>query len=594
MAFDGFCIRKIVSEYREFLTDGKISKIIEPASHEIILVVKNNKDSYNIFASANPSVPYTFVTDDKPEAPGIAPNFCMVLRKHIQNGKILRVYQFGNERIIAFDIEHLNEMGDRSVKKLVLELMGKYSNIILLDENDVIIDSIKHVSFVTSSIREVLPGKKYFVPDEITRINPFKNDFCDKDHITRVIGDIFAEVDNPDSGAANILSSKLEGVSKVAVREIMLRAGIDSSLKIKDFDSLKIASLTESFYGFLEDTVKSDKAFLYKNDNGYEEYSTVLYQSLEGFTVETSEYISTSLSKFYKQKKSRTENIQKSGELIRFVKNILDKDNNKTQVWQQDLKNCENKEDLKIKGELLKAYAYSLKQGKSVNVLNYYTNETIDIELDERLTVIENSNKYYKAYNKAKRCEEAVNGLIEKNNEEIEYLEEVMLFLSFAENSSDIEEIKSELAEKGYLKKKSFKNSKNAKLKIKHYLYKDNYHIFVGKNNVQNEEITFKKAVGNDWWFHAKGIPGSHVLIKSDTDNPASEWDMPDDVFELGAALAAYNSKHEGNGKVEVDYTRKKHVKKPADGRKGMVIYHTNYSMVANPDITRFELTVIS
>lgn len=593
MAYDGFCIGKIVKEYKELLVDAKISKIIEPASHEVILVIKSYKGSFNILCSANPAVPYTFVVEDKPEAPMQAPMFCMVLRKYILNGKILDVYQTGNERIITFDIEHMNEMGDKSVKKLILELMGKYSNVILVEEDGTIIDSIKHVNAITSSIREVGPGKKYFVPDEITRISPYNEGKIDEAYLKDKL--IYIKDNNKsNSNIVNVIAKEFEGVSKVTAKEIVKRSEIDSSLTFADLNEESLNDLLKGFISLLKDMENEELVYLYKDDAGFVEYTNTPYKSLEDYSYVTEDRMIFALSKFYKSKQVRTTNNQKSGELARFVKNILEKDKNKMLLWENDLKDCENKEELKIKGELLKAYAYSLTKGKEAKVLNYYTNEEEIIELDERLTIIENSNKYFKLYNKAKRCENAVTELMLKTEDEIDYLEEILLFLSLAENASDIDEIKAELSQKGYLRKKNIKTLKKTKSKIKHYLYKDNYHIYVGKNNVQNEEISFKKAVGNDWWFHAKGIPGSHVIVKSDSDNPATEWDMPDDVFEVAGALAAANSKHSDMTKVEIDYTRKKHLKRPADGNMGMVIYHTNYSLVASPDLSRFELTTIS
>lgn len=595
MAYDGFCIGRIVKEYNDILIDGKISKIIEPAAHEIILIVKNNKESVNLLCSANPAVPYTFLIEGKPEAPITAPNFCMVLRKYISNGKIVKIYQTGNERIITFEIEHMNEMGDKSVKKLILELMGKYSNIILTDEDDIIIDCIKHVNSLTSSVREVLPGRKYFVPTEITKISPYdEKGEISADYLCRCIYGLVSADKIGKSSVANVLSKEFEGVSKVCALEIVQRAQFDSSISFDSLNNEDIKHISEAFAHILSDMNGSNCVYFYYDDDKQPvEYALSDYETLnEKYTVEAKDNLSKSLSLFYENKQQRTTNVQKSGEMLKFVKNILDKDKNKTEVWKSDLKECENKEELRIKGELLKAYAYMLKPASKVTVDNYYTNEPLEIELDEQLSIIENSNKYYKMYNKAKRCEAAVGSLLEYTLSEMSYLEEIMHFLTLAENASDIDEIKAELAEKGFLKKKNIKLAKKGKLKPKHYLY-NGYHIYVGKNNIQNEELTFKTAVGNDWWFHAKGIPGSHVIVKSDKDNPATEWDMPNDVFEAAGALAAYNSKHEGSGKVEIDYTRKKHIKKPVDGNKGMVIYHTYYSMVADGDVKRFNLTTI-
>ena len=592
MAFDGFCIRRIVKEYNEMLSGGRIVKIIEPNDFDIILVIRREKDSHNLFASANPSMSYTYLTNDKGEASDRPYNFCMVLRKYIANGKVMKISQKGNERIIVFEIEHLNEMGDRSIKKLVFELMGKHSNIILTDENDVIIDSIKRINALKSSVREVLPGKPYFVPENISKIDPFS--FKSEKELLEFFKDN-KENESLCNKPVNYLVNTFEGVSKIAAKEIVFRMDDPESVNknFSDLNENEQQLLASSFVSFMKEDENSGKVYVYSKENKCFEYTNVLFKSLSECKVEEKDILCEFLSKFYKEKHDESIVRQKSGDMINLLSGILQKDKNKREEWLKEIDECQNMDTYKKYGELLKAYSHSLQRGSSVNVLDYYTGEYIDIELDENKTIIENSNKFFNEYSKEKRRAVKLKELIKENDKEIEYLEEMLLFISISDNSTDLMQIREELVEKGYLKKNDKYKVKKKTSGVRHYIYKNNYHIYVGKNSVQNEEVSFNIATGNDWWFHAKGIPGAHVIVKSDSDNDAAEWDMPAEVFDLCGAIAAINSSHSGFSKVEIDYTRKKHLKKPAEREKGMVIYHTYYSMVAIPDISRFELTSV-
>ncbi|MBO4702743.1 MAG: NFACT family protein [Lachnospiraceae bacterium] len=594
MAFDGFCIQRITKEYSDLFSDGRISKIIQPNAFDIILVIKKERDTYNLFVSANPSMSYTYLVKDKGEAPQNALNFCMVLRKYIANGKILSVKQKGNERIITFDIEHLDEMGDRSVKKLIFELMGKHSNIILTDDQDIIIDSIKRISALTSSVREVLPKKEYFFPSDLCKINPYECDIkTEINHLIQIIKE-----ENEDLKTSSLLFTNFEGVSKAFAKEVIKRAGFDNDYPVKDIDDNKINFLFEAFEKTIKEAKDNASFYSYSKNGSLYDYTTFFYDFFMSEGIEAKEhkdsYLCEFLNDFYSAKHDEGIILQKSNDIINVLNSHIQKNKNKMSEWDKELLECENKETLKKYGELLKAYCHSLSQGKEAVVLDYYTNENIVIPLDENKSIIANSNKYFNDYSKAKRREEKLNELLLETKDETKYLEEMLLYISISENSSDLNQIRSELFDKGYLRKNVNPKDKKKKSVIKHFIYDNNYHIYVGKNNIQNEEVTFKIATGNDWWFHAKGIAGSHVIVKSDKDNDATEWEMPDKVFELCAGLAALNSSHNGLSKVEVDYTRKKHIKKPAEGDKGKVIYHKYYSMVATPDISMYELTSVN
>ena len=587
MAYDGFCIRRIVNEYNTMLTDGKISKIQVINKYDVIFTVKKGSDTYNVFASANPSMAYTYITDKKVEAPKNALNFCMVLRKYIANGKIIKVTQDGNERIIAFYIEHMNEMGDKSIKKLVLELMGKHSNIILVDENGLVLDSIKRINSLMSSLREVLPGKEYRFPFDERKYNPYDDSLDLKDTLKKLFDK--AKVEDNTKASAVFINS-FEGVSKPFAKEVLTRCGLKDS-SVSDLQNDDLNNISDNFISLINEIDNSNEVYLYSTGNEYKDFSMCSYKSLETYESSVRDNLVFTLFDYYGDKQKKNDVLQKAKDITHILESQLTRDKKKYSEWQDELKACENKDEARIKGELLKAYAYNLKPAKEVTVLNYYDNTDVKIELDETLSIIENSNKYFNEYQKQKRREEKLKTLIEEVEDNITFLEDNLLYISLSENSADLDEIRTSLAERGLIKKSAVKK-KSVKGKYKHYVFMDNYHIFVGKNNIQNEELTFKTALGNDWWFHAKTVGGSHVIVKSDKDNPAEEWDMPDIVFEAAAAVAAANSKNSSSDKVEVDYTRKKHIKKPAEGKTGMVIYHTYYSMVSSSDISSYELTM--
>lgn len=586
MAYDGFCIRRIVNEYNTMLTDGKISKIQVINKYDVIFTVKKGSDTYNVFASANPSMAYTYITDKKVEAPKNALNFCMVLRKYIANGKILKVTQDGNERIIAFHIEHMNEMGDKSVKRLILELMGKHSNIILVDENGAVLDSIKRINSLMSSLREVLPGKEYRFPFEERKIDVYDDSINVKDSLKNLL----CNVESKETKISNIFINNYEGVSKAFTKEVLVRSDVKDKLASEITDE-EITRICDNFYCLINEIDSCKKVYLYSKGSEYKDFSMCAYKSLEEYDISERDNISFTLFDYYGDKQKKNDVLQKAKDITHILESQLARDKKKLSEWQEELKACENKDEDRIKGELLKAYAYSLEPASKVTVLNYYDNTDVTIKLDDTLSIIENSNKYFNDYQKQKRREEKLKCLIEEVEDNIAFLEDNLLYISLSENSADLDEIRASLADRGLIKKSAVKK-KSPKGKYKHYVFMDNYHIYVGKNNIQNEELTFKSALGNDWWFHAKTVGGSHVIVKSDKDNPAEEWDMPDIVFEAAAAVAAANSKNASSDKVEVDYTRKKHIKKPAEGKTGMVIYHTYYSMVASSDISSYELTM--
>lgn len=575
MAFDGITIANIVSELTPLLTGGRINKIAQPESDELLLTIKNNREQYRLLMSANASLPLLYITQTNKTSPLTAPNFCMLLRKHLNNGKILSVRQAGLERVVDFEIEHLNEMGDICIKHLIIELMGKHSNIIFVDDKRMIIDSIKHISAQISSVREVLPGRDYFIPDTAEKLDP----------LTAGYTDFTAKVFEKPCNIHKALYTSLTGFSPCIAAQLCHLAGISCETNARDLTENEKLHLYHMFSHLIED-IKNESFtpnIVYKNNMPVEFASIPLTNYTDG-TAKHYDSVCTLLQDYYAEKNTLSRIHQKSADLRKTVNTILERDRKKLELLNKQLKDTKKRENYKIYGELINAYGYEIKEGaKSFTALNYYTNEEITIPLDETLSVRENSVRYFERYNKLKRTFEATNKLLLEVSAELAHLESIANALDIALYEEDLAQIKAELTESGYIKRKGTAKKERFTSRPFHYISSDGFHIYVGKNNFQNEELSFQLAAGGDWWFHAKEIPGSHVIVKT------NGKELPDRTFEEAAALAAHYSKGRAQEKVEVDYTLRKHLKKPNAAKPGFVIYHTNYSMVISPDIERFE-----
>jgi len=578
MAFDGIVISNLVWELRERLTDGRINKIYQPENDAIVLTIKNNRNNYRLLLSASPSLPLAYLTEDTGTNPMVAPNFCMLLRKHISGGRIVSIVQPEMERILKFEIEHLNELGDLYTKFLIVELMGKHSNIIFCQPDGTIIDSIKHISLNVSSVREVLPGRSYFIPNTMLKMNPLTidtNEFIEK-------------VLSKPLPAGKALYTSLTGISPVIAEEICFRASIDSGMSASGLSDAEKLHLFGVFSRLMEDVENHcfTPIIIYRGKEPVEFSALTLtcYSDCESHTFDS---ISTVLRTYYAEKNATSRIRQKSHDLRHVVSTALDRTRKKYDLQLKQLKDTEKREKYKIYGEMINTYGYGLEEGaKNMTCLNYYTNKEMTVPLDPQLTPQENAKKYFERYGKLKRTFEALSTLTEETHDEMEHLDSISTALDLAQTEGDLVQIKEELIQAGYVKRHTGgRNMKKQKLTSQplHYISSDGYDMYVGKNNLQNEELTFKFANGGDWWFHAKGIPGSHVVVKSGGD------ELPDRTFEEAARLAAYYSKNRTSEKVEIDYIQRKHVKKPNSGKPGFVIYHTNYSMMIEPDISNIQ-----
>ncbi len=593
MAFDGITIASITKELNQNLTGGRIYKIAQPESDELLLTIKNNGSQYRLLLSADASLPLVYLTNKNKQSPMTAPGFCMLLRKHLQNARILDITQPGLERVIRIRLEHLNEMGDLCQKTLVIEIMGKHSNLIFCNE-DTIIDSIKHISGIVSSVREVLPGREYFIPQTQDKQNPLA--FIGGTGMSVCYGEPAYGIHLTKQDFVNRLTSMpmplykalycaYTGLSPVIAQEICFRAGLDGDIPGSAQDAEALEKLYEVFLSLLKQITAGDFApnIIYdkKTPIEFAALPLTLYADKEAVPFDS---ISEVLEHYYEEKNVLTRIRQKSADLRKIVQTALERNIKKYDLQRKQMQDTEKREKYRIYGELLNTYGYNVEPGaKSMEALNYYTNEMITIPLDDTLSPSENAKKYFDKYGKLKRTFEALSELTIEVKDEIEHLESIAAALDIALQEEDLVQIKEELIESGYIRRKG--GNKKARITSKpfHYISSDGFHIYVGKNNYQNDELTFKTATGNDWWFHAKGMPGSHVIVKTEGK------ELPDRTFEEAARLAAYYSKGREQEKVEIDYLQKKYVKKPNGAKPGFVVYYTNFSMAIGSDISGLE-----
>ena len=577
MAFDGITIACITKELHTALAGGRIIKISQPQPDALLLTIRNGGEQRRLYLSASASLPLLYLIPDNMSSPLTAPNFCMLLRKYIQNGRILSISQPGLERIVRIRIEHLNDLGDLCTKVLIIELMGKHSNLIFCEETDTIIDSIKHVSGMVSSVREVLPGRTYFIPQTQEKYDPLTTS-----------EEVFRSV-LPTKAAPvfRALYTTFTGLSPLIAQEMCYQAGVDADRPARTLEPHELTGLWNVFHALMRQVQKGifSPAVIYENGLP-KEYACIPLTSFADSPQKSYSSVSELLHAYYAEKNTITHVRQKSADLRRIVQTALERNIKKYDLQLKQIKDTEKKETYKIYGELLNTYGYDLAPGsKTMEAINFYTQEPITVPLDPLLTPSENAKKYFDRYGKLKRTYEALSELTKKVKSEIDHLESIAASLDIALKEADLVQIKEELIESGYIRRKG--GTKKAKITSKPFQYQssDGYDIYVGKNNYQNDALTFHFAEGSDWWFHAKGMPGSHVILKADKDQ-----EIPDRAFEEAGKLAAYYSKARGQQKAEIDYTRKKNVKKPGGGAPGFVVYYTNYSLVIDSDISGIRL----
>ncbi|HCF50411.1 MAG TPA: fibronectin/fibrinogen-binding protein [Syntrophomonas sp.] len=579
MPFDGFTIAAITAELNLALAGARIDKIHQPEKDELVFSIRMLQGgNHRLLLSANPRWARMHLTASRKANPPRPSAFCMLLRKHLEGGKIRAVKQLGFERMVMVDIEALDDFREWTIRRLICEFMGRHSNIILINpETGIIIDAIKKFGSDVSSYREVLPGKPYIAPPGQNKLNPLETEyesFC---------RGIWAQ---DETAVSQALFSLFSGVSPFTAREICLMTGINPTLPAAQCGEYELGKLYHQVKVLLE-TVRSGAA-----------QPTLSYQ--DGHPVEFAAYpisaaptrafdsINTACDQYYTAKLDALRLESWKTNLSRHIKLILDKACKKRFYQEGDLTAARNQEQYKIWGELITAYSYQLEKGMTETVLEDYTSgEKIVIPLDARFSPITNAQRYFKLYNKSRKTIAHLEGLMAANQLEIDYLESVLLSIQQAESTDDMEEISEELErDKNGRNKVKGRKSSGPRTMPRRYLSSDGLDILVGRNNRQNDNLTLKQSDPHDLWLHTKNIPGSHVIVRLPR-KIKSIQELPDATLEEAALLAAYFSKARQSEKVEVDYTFRSQVRKPGGAKPGMVIYDNYWTIVINPQENR-------
>ena len=575
MAFDGIVVANLVHELRAELLDARINKIAQPEKDELLITCKTTTGLRRLLLSASASLPLLYLTQENKQSPMNAPNFCMLLRKHIGSARIIDIYQPKMERVVVIVISHFDELGDLRTKKLILELMGKHSNLIFTDEEDRIIDSIKHVSSNMSSIREVLPGRDYFIPETMQKLDPL--------HVT--YDDFMRKITSSTHPLSKTLYMSFNGISPIVAEEMCFQMGLDADLLAHELHADLLLHIYNQFILFMKPVADGTFApTIYYQGEEPKDFSSIPISHYHSYTSVPMDSSSQMIETYYAEKNAYTRIRQKSTELRQIVQIALDRNRKKYGLQRKQLQDTESRDKFRVYGELLMTYGYDVEEGsKECELPNYYEeNRLIRIPLDPMKSPKENANKYFDRYNKLKRTYEALTELVEETKDEVLYLESIQNALEISISEQDLAEIKEELTETGYIKKRLINKKRKIHNQPLRYVSSDGYDIYVGKNNLQNDTITFEVATGNDWWFHVKGAAGSHVILKC---QGKTHEQIPAQTFEEAGRLAVYYSSMRSGSKVEVDYIEKKHVKRPKGGKPGFVVYYTNYSMVIDGDI---------
>lgn len=577
MAFDAAMLNLITNEING-LKESRVEKIYQPSQDEIVILLHSAKGKARLLINAGSSCPRINITETTSENPQKAPMLCMLLRKHLNSGKLLSAKCEGFERVCRLEFEAYDEMGFKSSKYLVCEIMGKYSNIILTDSNDKILALMRTVDFTTSIERQLLVGMTYTLPPKQAKL--------DTASLTK---EQFLSAFNSAPLGIKIdkfITSGFLGIAPSTARQIAYSLCNDIDAFLEQTSGEK---LWEKLFEVIEQ-VKTCRAkpYLILNENGEPQEFSYIPLKYFGtkFKCEEQQSFGALVDSFY-SKKSQNERIrQKSSDILRLLTNAESRILKKIAIQTEELKECDKMDELRIMADLITANLYAIKSGMQyVEVVNYYDENMsmVKIPLDNKISPSQNAQKYYKKYTKLKKARVELAKQIELSKIELEYISTVFDALTKAEGEADLLQIREELYHSGYASKmKNYSAQKMQAPKPLKFITSGGYTVLCGKNNIQNDYITTKLAEKTDWWFHVKNMAGSHVLMQCGKEEP-SERD-----FTEAAEIAAYYSKAEGNN-IAVDYTNAKHVKKPAGSKPGYVIYHVNWTAYVTPDQKRIK-----
>ena len=577
MALDGLVVHNLASELHTKLVGGKVDKVHQPENDELVLFIRNNKENFKLVLSSSASNPRVYIANEyKKENPIKAPMFCMLFRKYIQGGIITDISQVDFERIIKISVESFDELKEKTTKDIYIEIMGRHSNIILT-QNNKIIDSIKRIPPSVSRVRQLLPNMTYEFPPAQDKVNPIKG-ISIKSFINTL-----REFNGPIYKG---IYSKFLGISPSVAKEICHRANLTTDDYSDDKTRDELSTLYRAFSDLFT-KIKNDEydpcIVIDESIDKVIDFSCINLSFLDGNKFIKKQSISQIIEDYYKTKDFKDRVHQRTSDLRKSISIKLDRLYHKQKKIEKELRDADNADEFKIKGELLTSYIYMIEKGmENVEVANFYDENysNIIIPLNKNLTPSENAQKYFKKYNKLKTAKIELTSQISICNEEIEYLENIMLGIENCENLEELTDIKDELIRLGYSKAPyRYKSKKDLDITTKpnQFISSDGFTILVGKNNKQNDYLTLRIADPEDIWMHTKNIPGSHVIIK------CAGKEVPNETLYQAAMLAAFYSKGRMSSQVPVDYTMKKHVKKPSGSKPGMVIYETNNTIYVTP-----------
>ncbi len=578
MALDGYFLSKLKDELLSRAVGTKIDKVQQPSKDEILLTLRRKSGSEKLLICVRADAPRVHFTAQNAQNPTQPPMFCMLLRKYLTGAKITNVRQIGLDRLLFFDLDATTEIGDKTTLQLCVETMGTYSNLILIAADGKIIDAAKRIDFAASSVRQILPGLPYVLPQQQGKLN------LETASADAVAGAILAKGGKLLSSAA---LQTVQGISPLIAREIAYRCtGSDET----------VAALTDAQRSNLLAVLQQMKQALHRDPACYmvlddagapkEIASMHIYQYDGVFRGGDYDSASALLDDFYRERDRATRLTQRGHELFKTLHTLTERTARRLTVQKEELRQSADRDKYKLWGELITANLHALQKGSSTyTVENYYDNMTpLTIRVDPALDPLQNANRFYKEYRKAKTAEEVLTERIARGETELQYFDTVLDALSRADTEQELFAIRLELSEGGYLRKKSGKKQPRQKpLPPIECRSGDGYRILVGRNNAQNDQLSLKTANKRDWWFHTQQSPGSHVILET-VDGEAS-----DQAMEAAAMLAAYFSRAKDSSLVPVDYTRVKQLKKPVGAKPGKVIYHEYYTMIVTPDKEKCE-----
>ena len=575
MSFDGFVTRCVTDELRSKLLNGKIDKVYQPEKDEIILSVRTRSGNYKLLLSASASNPRIHLTEVQRENPMTPPMLCMLMRKHLAGAVIVDIKQNGFDRVVRIDAETRNELGDLCTRSVIIEIMGRHSNIILVDDSGRIMDSAKHIDFTVSAVRQVLPGMTYELPPAQDKTA------ADSLKATELMEALATQPE--DTLMDKFLLSEIMGMSPLLAREIVYRFSGNTKMMKCEVDCAAFVVHTVDFLKNICGGIYEPSLVIEPSEKKPVAFSCVRLGQYEGaYKIEEYDSISEVIDSFFEIRSRREHMNRRSAALLKLIHNNIERCQKKIVMHKEHIRSAQDRDKYKMYGDLLTANLYRIKYGdKSVSVQNYYSEsgEKIEIPLKADISPSQNAQRFYKRYNKAKTTEKFASEQLEIAENEKYYLESVADALENADTPVELDEIRQELMTEGYIAKqnnaKKKQQQKSEPIKI---ISVAGYEILIGRNNRQNDELTLKSAYSTDLWFHTKEIPGSHTIIRT-----RGTGEAPETTMMQAAKLAAYYSKARNSSKVPVDYTLIKNVKKPNGAKPGMVIYDRYNTVYVTP-----------